>query len=391
MVKSFSFPSSGRKAAYAERKMTMHDLQQYMVLEYVADYKAGYLLRRDLVRRVLNITGGVGSAATLLLALGCSAPAPTSAPAPAPTSAAAATIAPKPSGVTSAASPSASAATVASPAAVSASPAVKPAASPSPSLAASPSASPVARSPISVQANDPSVDGQDITFPGADGATIMAYQARPRSASGPLPLVLVCHQNRGLNEHIRDVTRRYTKEGFMACAVDLVSRQGGTRAITDPNQFSALLTGPNVNPDQFVSDFAAAVAYYRARPDQVQIDKVGMNGFCFGGGVVWRSTEQIAELKAAVPFYGMYPPPEKWNTIKAAVLGVYSSDPNDFANARRDELNQALTASGDVHKFNVYPGTMHAFNDDTGPAYNEEQALAAWRDAIAWFHQYLTA
>jgi carboxymethylenebutenolidase len=377
--------------------MTMNELQRYMVLEYVADYKAGYLLRRDLVRRVLNITGGVGSAATLLLALGCSTPAaPATTTAPAATTAALKPAAASPAtNPAAAASPSASA--NASPAAASASPAVKPAASlsPSPSSAAavapSPSASPVARSPISVPANDPTVDAQDITFPGVDGATIMAYQARPKGASGPMPLVLVCHQNRGLNEHIRDVTRRYTKEGFMACAVDLVSRQGGTSAITDPNQFSALLTGPNVNPDQFVSDFASAVAYYKTRPELAQIDKVGMNGFCFGGGVVWRSTEQITELKAAVPFYGMYPPQEKWNAIKAAILGVYSSDPNDFANARRDELDQALTASGDEHKFNVYPGTMHAFNDDTGPAYNEDQALAAWRDAIAWFHQYLNA
>jgi carboxymethylenebutenolidase len=105
--------------------------------------------------------------------------------------------------------------------------------------------------------------------------------------------------------------------------------------------------------------------------------------------VVWRSTQQISELKAAVPFYGAFPPPEKWNVIKAAMLGVYSSDPNDFANARRDELDQALTASGTTHKFNVYPGTMHAFNNDTGAAYNQEQALAAERDMYAWLHQYL--
>src|SRR5439155_20795947 len=96
--------------------------------------------------------------------------------------------------------------------------------------AASPAASPspVARSRLSVPANDPSIDGQDITFPGADGATIMAYQARLKSSSGPLPLVLVCHENRGLTEHIRDVVRRFAKEGYTACGVDLVSRQGGT-------------------------------------------------------------------------------------------------------------------------------------------------------------------
>jgi carboxymethylenebutenolidase len=367
----------------------MNELQAYMVHEYVADYKAGYLSRRDLVRRVLNITGGVGSTATLLLALGCSAPAAQ------PTTAPAATAAPKPT-TAAAASPAASAVAVASPApspvaAASPSAAAKPAASPaaSPSVIAAGSPSPVARSPLTVAANDPTVDGQDISFSGADGAKILAYQARPKSANGPLPLVLVCHENRGLTEHIRDVVRRYTKEGFMACGVDLVSRQGGTNAITDPNQFSALLTGQGVNPDQFVGDFASAVAYFKTKPDLVQFDKIGMNGFCFGGGVVWRSTEQIPELKAAVPFYGAFPPLDQVSKIKAAVLGVYSSDPNDFANNMRDQLDQALSAANVTHKFNVYPGTMHAFHNDTGAAYNQDQALAAWRDAIAWFHQYL--
>src|SRR5260370_36537538 len=105
----------------------------------------------------------------------------------------------------------------------------------------------------------------------------------------------------------------------MACGVALVRRAGGTASITDPNQFAALLSGPNVTPDQFVGDFAAAVAYYKAHPDLVAFDKIVMNGYCFGGGVVWRSTEQIPELKAAAPFYGAAPPPDRWNTIKAAV------------------------------------------------------------------------
>jgi carboxymethylenebutenolidase len=363
----------------------MNELQAYMVHEYVADYRAGYLSRRDLVRRVLNITGGLGTTATLLLSLGCSAqPA-------APTAAPAATTAPKPTAPASplaVASPASSPRAAVSPVAAG-SPSTVPAAKPAASPAAAASPSPIARSPLSVPANDPSIDGQDITFPGADGATIMAYQARSKGVSNALPLVLVCHENRGLTEHIRDVVRRFAKEGFIACGVDLVSRQGGTASITDPNQFSALLTGQNVNPDQFVGDFASAVAYYKGKSDLVQFDKIGMNGYCFGGGVTWRSTEQIPELKAAAPFYGAFPPPEKWNTIKAAVLGVYSSDPNDFANARRDELDQALTAAGDTHKFNVYPNTQHAFHNDTGPAYNQEQALAAWRDMIAWFKQYL--
>jgi carboxymethylenebutenolidase len=270
---------------------------------------------------------------------------------------------------------------------VAAKPAASPAASPSVAVA---SPSPLARSPLSVAANDPTIDGQDISFPGTGGATILAYQARLKAnASAPLPLVLVCHENRGLTEHIRDVVRRFAKEGYIACGVDLVSRQGGTARITDPNDFSTLLTGPGVNQDQFVGDFASAVAYYKTRPDLVQFDKIGMNGYCFGGGIVWRSTEQIPELKAAAPFYGAFPPLDQVNKIKAAVLGVYSSDPNDFANNRRDDLDQALTAANVTHKFMAYPGTMHAFHNDTGPAYNQEQALAAWRDMIAWFKQYL--
>jgi carboxymethylenebutenolidase len=210
-----------------------------------------------------------------------------------------------------------------------------------------------------------------------------------KSASGPLPLVLVCHENRGVTEHIRDVARRYAKEGYVACAVDLVSRSGGTAKVTDPNQFSALLTGPNVNQDMFVADFASAVAYYKTRADVAQADKIAMNGFCFGGGIVWRATEQIPDLKAAAPFYGAPPPLDRVSQIKAAVLGVYSSDPNDFANRGREDLDQALSAAGVTHKFNVYPGTMHAFHNDTGPAYNQTQAVQAWQDTLAWFKQNL--
>ncbi|MBV9357032.1 MAG: dienelactone hydrolase family protein [Chloroflexi bacterium] len=310
----------------------MNIFQDYMVHEYVADYQQGHLSRRDLIRRVIFITGGVASAATVLSNFSLT-------------------------GVTTA-------------------------------LAQTP---PTPRSPLSVPADDPSIEGMGITFPGQDGATIMAYQARPAGASDALPLVLVCEQNRGVDEHIRDVTRRWAKEGYVACAVDLLSREGGTAAITDPNQFAAYLTGPNVDQNQFVADFAAAVDYYAGQSALVDVDHIGMNGFCFGGGVTWRSTEAIDQLKAAVPFYGAPPPLEQVGNIKAAVLGVYSSDPNDFANAHRDDLDAALTAAGVVHQFKVYPDTHHAFNDDTGAAYNEQQALAAWSDATTWMKQYLVA
>ena len=104
-------------------------------------------------------------------------------------------------------------------------------------------------------------------------------------------------------------------------------------------------------------DFASAVDYYRTQPELADTGRnPGMNGFCFGGGVTWRSTEMIGDLKAAVPFYGGPPPLDQVSNINAAVLGVYSSDPNDFANANRDALDSALNAAV-VHEFRVYPET----------------------------------
>ena len=116
-----------------------------------------------------------------------------------------------------------------------------------------------------------------------------------------------------------------------------------------------------------------------------------MIGFCFGGGITWRAATEIADLDAAVPFYGPPPPLEAVPNIQAAVLGVYSDDPSDFANEGRDELEAALEAAGVTFQINVYPDTQHAFHNDTGARYNEEQALIAWQDTLAWLGQYLTA
>ena len=114
-----------------------------------------------------------------------------------------------------------------------------------------------------------------------------------------------------------------------------------------------------------------------------------MIGFCFGGGITWRCATQIPELKAAIPFYGPPPPLEDVPNIKAAVLGVYSSDPGDFANEGRDALEQALKDAGVTFEIKVYPDTEHAFHNDTGPRYNEEQAIAAWNDSLAWFGEHV--
>jgi carboxymethylenebutenolidase len=313
--------------------------ENYLVHEFVDDYNDGNLTRREMIKRVLYIMGGVASTATILSQLGVTP-------------------------MTRAALAQETAST--------------PAATP--------------QSPLSVAADDPRIIGEDITFPGADGSTIMAYQARPNTESGTpmatvIPaLVLICHENRGLTEHIRDVTRRYAVEGYVACAVDLLSRNGGYAAITDESEIPGLLS--NTDPQVFVDDFKSALTYYQTQ-SFVDATRPAMTGFCFGGGVTWLTVCQMPELKAAAPYYGPPPPLDQVRNITAAVLGVYSDDPGDFANEGRADLEAALTDAGVTFEFIIYPGTQHAFNNDTGQRYNEEQALQAWTDTLAWFRQYV--
>lgn len=310
----------------------MNQFEEYFVREFVEEYRVGHMSRRDMMRRVVYITGGAASAAALLSSLG-----------------------------------------------------VPSVANAQPAPATSPAANPP--SPLSVAADDPAVSAQWISFTNEDdGATIMAYEARPSDASDPLPVMLVCMRNMGVEPHIQDVTRRWAKLGYMAAAVDLLSREGGTNGIADKAQIPSMLS--SADPNRHVGDFQAAADYYATEAD-ADATRLGMNGFCFGGGIVWRAAEAIQTMKAAVPFYGAPPPLDQVPNIQAAVLGVYSADPNDFANANRDGLDAALSDAGIIHQMNVYPDTHHDFYNDTGQAYNAEQAMAAWNAAVEWMQRYI--
>lgn len=313
----------------------LSQFENYLVHEFVDDYVDGIMSRRDMVRRVLHITGGVATTATILTQLGVkSASAQDGTPTPPP--------APTPTGP---------------------------------------------RSTVSVPENDPRVQAADVTFTSLDGAELMAYQAMPASGEAPFPVVLICHENRGLTPHIRDVARRYAAEGYLACAIDLLSREGGTGAIADPAEIPALLTRA-ADPQRHVDDFKAAAAHYATQPD-ADAARLGMTGFCFGGGITWRCATQMPELRGAAPYYGPPPPLEDVPNITAAVLGVYSDDPDDFANEGLDALIAALDAAGVTYEIKIYPDTQHAFHNDTGPRWNEEQALQAWSDTLAWFATYV--
>ncbi len=321
-------------------KPKLNHLQSYLAQEFVDDYHKGYLTRRQLLVRLLYIVGGTASAATVLLSMGCE-PAP-----------------PKTPGQ----------------------PSTPPGAAP-PGTPASPTPSGAARSRLSVKADDPAISASDVTFPG-EGATLMGYLVQPKSG-GPFPALMVCHENRGLVEHIRDVTRRLGKAGYVALAVDLLSRDGGTSEV-DPNQAPGKLTA---DPARNVSDFQAAHQYLQTL-GSVQKANIGMIGFCFGGGMTWLVATAIPEIKAAVPFYGPNPPLSDVPKIRASVLAVYGGE-DQRINAGIPAIEDAMKQNGKTFEKIVYPGAGHAFNNDTGPNWNEEASYDAWQKALDWFKKYL--
>jgi carboxymethylenebutenolidase len=187
-----------------------------------------------------------------------------------------------------------------------------------------------------------------------------------------------------LNPHIEDVTRRLAKVGYVALAVDLLSRQGGSPQVGESNVPGAL---GNIAPTQFVSDFKSGWAYLQEQPF-ADAERVGMIGFCFGGGVTWLMAVEMPELKAAVPFYGPPPPEEDLPKIQAAVLAIYGElDGRITGTAER--IESAMLANGKIFEKEIYPNADHAFHNDTSSRYNAEAATAAWARTLDWFGRYV--
>ena len=248
--------------------------------------------------------------------------------------------------------------------------------------AASPKAPP--STPPQVSPNDPDIVAGIAEFPG-EGARLDGYLARP-AQPGYFPIVLVCHENRGLTRHIEDVTRRVAKAGYMGLAVDLLSREGGT----DKHDFDAIpgILG-KAPPGRHVQDFKSGLAFARTQPAAYG-DRVGMVGFCFGGAVTWRVAAGVPKLRAAVPFYGVPVPEADVPGIGAAVLAIYAGR-DDRINQNIPAIEAAMGKHGKTFRKIVYPNVDHAFHNDSGARYNAQAAKAAWSEALAWFGKYLGA
>ncbi len=328
-------------------------MQEYAASEAVELNEEGQLTRREMLVRLVAICGTTSAAAAFLAS--CSSTTSTS-------TSSASTSAPGAAGSTAP-----TAATGTSGTAAGGPP------------ASTPPTSGGTGHVLSVAATDPDVKGENVTFPGP-ASTMLGYFARP-AAAGTYPGVLVNHEIFGLTDHIRDVARRLAKIGYLALAVDLVSRAGGSDK-AGANIAGALTQG---KVEDRVADLDAGVTFLESQPGYS--GKLGVIGFCFGGGMTLSFAAANDKVLAAVPYYGPTPQPASaLSATRAAILAQYGG--NDArVNAGIPDLEAAMV--GKTFEKKVYDGAGHAFNNDTGGAYNEGVAVQAWTATTDWLQKYL--
>ena len=231
-----------------------------------------------------------------------------------------------------------------------------------------------------VRQDDPRLTIERVSYPSPKGTgTVKGYLARPASAgSNKLPAILVVHENRGLNPHIEDIARRLALDGFMAFAPDGLTVAGGYPGDEDKaREAFGKLDGPKM-----LEDFLAAAQWLKARNDGT--GKLGVVGFCYGGGVAHQLAIRMPDLNASVPFYGNVPAPADAAKVKAPML-VHLAGMDERINAAWPAYEAALKAAGARFTVHQYAGTQHGFNNDTTPRFDVPAAKLAWDRTVAFF------
>ncbi len=221
-----------------------------------------------------------------------------------------------------------------------------------------------------------------IKYPGETGE-MRAFLAHPKTGS-KFPAVMVIHENRGLQPHIQDVTRRMAKEGFLAMAPDALSPLGGT---PENDQDKAVKMIGQLDNEKTIKNFVAAIKYLKTNP--LSTGKVGCTGFCWGGGMTNQMAVNSPDLDAAVPYYGMQPKPEQVALIKAPIMAHYAGN-DERIDQGIPAFEEALKKDHKEYQIFMYEGASHAFNNDSNPErYNEAAAKLAWSRTIAFFKEKL--
>ena len=234
-----------------------------------------------------------------------------------------------------------------------------------------------------VEFTDPDIVAEYITYPSPKGnGEVRGYLVRPAKAPGKVAAVVVVHENRGLNPYIEDVARRVAKAGFIALAPDGLTSVGGYPG----NDEKGKELQQQVDPEKLMNDFFAAVEFMMQ--SDLTTGKVGITGFCYGGGVANAAAVAYPKLAAAVPFYGRQPRSEDVPRIKAPLL-LHYAELDKGIDEGWPAYEAALKAHNKTYEAYIYPGVNHGFHNDSTPRYDEAAAKLAWDRTVDWFKRYL--
>ena len=236
-----------------------------------------------------------------------------------------------------------------------------------------------------VPKDDARIKAEMLDYPSTAGnGTMKGYLVKPANMTGKLPVVLVIHENRGLNPHIEDITRRLALDNFVAFAPDALTPLGGYPGDEDKarEQFARL------DQKKAAEDFVAAANFLKARPESN--GKLGAVGFCYGGGMVHTLSVRMPELNAGVPFYGNHPPVDDAAKVKAPLL-IHFAAVDERINAAWPGYEAALKAAKANYTAHLYAGTQHGFNNDTTPRFDAAAAKLAWERTLEFFNKNLRA
>ncbi|WP_426746101.1 YghX family hydrolase [Enterobacter cloacae complex sp. 372A7] len=234
-----------------------------------------------------------------------------------------------------------------------------------------------------VKFTDPDILPEYITYPSPNGhGEVRGYLVKPAKATAKTPAVVVVHENRGLNPYIEDVARRVAKAGYIALAPDGLSSVGGYPG----NDNEGKVLQQKVDPTRLMNDFFAAIHFMKNHPEAT--GKVGITGFCYGGGVSNAAAVAYPELDCAVPFYGRQPRVEDVPKISAPLLLHYAELDKNI-NEGWPAYEAALKSNNKVYEAYIYPGVNHGFHNDSTPRYDQPAAELAWSRTLSWFKKYL--